>query len=420
VHRTSAGQGRSEQHAIDMLQLPMDCGERVLVVDAGESRAPDEALRAGMFGTRHALSISKAGLPAAVASLWIAPASDWVWALHRWRRFLGSHEWAIGQVPVGFRGVLGPGRSHQARLCVARYLIPRMIDSWIARYGPPRIAQVHWGLQATSQAAMAYLYQIGIPYLLTEHSSRFLQPATITAAARAQYARLAHQAALVTAVGAPLAESMADSLGLHGVEVTPNAIDPMFSHDPTPTQERGLRLVTVGTSPVKRVDLLLEALGAANLHGAQCELTIVGPCQQFEPMLRRLPARIRVRSILRVSPSRLAELFREADSYVCGSQHETFGMAPIEAAATGAVLVSTECGPPADAARSGLGLVAATGVEGLRGALEALASDIDRWRASREHRASLASARFGLRPVGERLVQLVLRAEHCAAKTPRS
>ncbi len=131
-----------------------------------------------------------------------------------------------------------------------------------------------------------------------------------------------------------------------------------------------------------------------------------------------VPSDGRVRVVRDMVPNdpRLVQLYRESHAFVLPTRAETFGIAAVEAAATGVPVVASNLG--------GLRDIVVDGVTGLRvhpgvvselvGALASLRDDPDRRaamaRAAREH----ALERFDARTNASRLVRLALDANAAA------
>ena len=116
-----------------------------------------------------------------------------------------------------------------------------------------------------------------------------------------------------------------------------------------------LRLLFVGqVAPHKGVDLLLQALGAMGRHADRFETRIVGSSElrdtggtnDFEDHLRALAGR--VAGPVAFEPyqpqDRVAEVYRWADVVAVPSRAEPFGMVPLEAMATGALVLGNDSG----------------------------------------------------------------------------
>jgi len=112
----------------------------------------------------------------------------------------------------------------------------------------------------------------------------------------------------------------------------------------------------------------------------------------------------RVRFAGALPPDALLEALRRADLYVSPSRREGFGVALVEALATGLPAVATACGGPEDIVRESDGVLVAPDdpsalADGIAGALSRVAG------FDRRGIASGALERFGRAPVAARLVE---------------
>jgi glycosyltransferase involved in cell wall biosynthesis len=142
------------------------------------------------------------------------------------------------------------------------------------------------------------------------------------------------------------------------VHVVPPGVDPVFSpaeHQRTPLVVAVGRLV-----PVKRHDLLLDAVAAARLDVPELEVVIVGEGYErgrLEAQRHRLGADGWVRFPGRVPLAELVDLYRRAWVVASASLAEGWGMSLTEAAACGTPAVATAVTGHRHAVRDG-----ATGV----------------------------------------------------------
>jgi len=184
-----------------------------------------------------------------------------------------------------------------------------------------------------------------IPFVFTEHSSTHnkLLPPKEARELREEYRR----ADVLIAVSSSLARIMERNTGLHA-QVVPNVVDTAtFCRERIP--HKGFHFVSAGNLiPVKGFDLLIRAF-AALPENARLSVFGRGP---EEASLRSLIGELGVgdRVALRGHCPReeLAETYAEADCFVLASQRETFGLAYVEAMASGLPVIATRCGGPED------------------------------------------------------------------------
>jgi glycosyltransferase involved in cell wall biosynthesis len=155
--------------------------------------------------------------------------------------------------------------------------------------------------------------------------------------------------------------------------------------------------------PIKRVDLLIDAVAAARARGAPVVLVVVGG-GECEHALRARASDAQIADAVRFAGYRsdIERVLAAADLAVLSSANEGTPVALIEAAAAGLPLVATDVGGVSDVVVSGTGELVPFGDAGALGAaIAALAADPERRReagaAARRH----VLARYG----AARLVQ---------------
>ncbi len=182
--------------------------------------------------------------------------------------------------------------------------------------------------------------------------------------------------------------------------VVPLGVDETL-FDAPPGQQRGAVVLFLSRiHPKKNVEALLEAFASAGPVSTGWTLVIAGDGEPgYVASLKGLSTRLgvegRVAFVGWVGGDGKRKAFGEASVFVLPSRQENFGVVVAEAMATGTpVVVSRDVALADEIERAGAGWVAASGVEGLRTALEeAMGSSQERGRRSAAAR-SLAGERF--------------------------
>lgn len=105
---------------------------------------------------------------------------------------------------------------------------------------------------------------------------------------------------------------------------------------PSSRPSRPLRAVTATRlAPRKRIAQLVECVVAAHEHGADIELRVFGEGPLRTPLEKRTADADYIHWCGRKSPDELADAYREADVFVSPVVHEAFGIAALEAHASG-------------------------------------------------------------------------------------
>jgi len=280
----------------------------------------------------------------------------------------------------------------------------------VVREHDPRFIHVH-ALYPSGAALRRLAADAGIPYVVTIHGSDL-------------YSNLEHQpwreelretvwaAAAVVCVSDSLARDAVALIGADPTRTTviPDTYDDVRFHFRERAAHQGpKRLVTVGRLvPVKGHDVLLRALARVIDAGLSVELSIVGAGSE-RAALERLAAELGISDRVRFTgalgaPDLVDELYH-ADAYVLPSHREGFGVALVEALATGLPAVVTRSGGPESIVGATDGVVVTPGDE------EALASGIERLvrDLSAFDGGAIAEGvrrRFGSAVIGDRLTRL--------------
>ncbi len=189
------------------------------------------------------------------------------------------------------------------------------------------------------------------PFVITEHSS-FLNNDRVSEELQQKMRTAYGKAARVLAVGSRLRDYIRLYTGTEAL-IVPNMLDTsVFSFVSERRRGDVFRFVSAGNFyRIKGFDILLEAMALLLRGGQRASLTVIGDGDE-EAALKRQAARLgleqSVRFTGRLRREEMASLYREADAFVLASRGETFGVAYIEAMATGLPVVATRCGGPED------------------------------------------------------------------------
>jgi len=378
----------------------------VLVVDAGQSFPLELSNSTGLFGKQFALSLAETGANVSVCALWLASGSLWTRALLDHRRRLGYHSWEESGILYNYLGMLGCPLSHSWRLKQIYKSVSSLIDTCIRRCGTPDVANIHWGLSATNQCAMIHLKNLGIPYVLSEHSSRFLTtPKGFSYFEQSCYVDAARSASANTAVSSTLCQRISQLTGCTTF-VVPNPLNPCFTNLPRqPNLGAPLRLITVATGEIKRLDRIAEALLELKGTLPGIQLTVIGNCsRKISPYQQALlKSNVDVKQFDSMTSAELATKFQSADAYICSSDHETFGNAPLEALACGTPVITTRCGGPEDFVTANTGLLCDRNPKSLAQCINSFSTRKAYWFAKRNEIATSIQTAYSRASVGLQL-----------------
>jgi glycosyltransferase involved in cell wall biosynthesis len=265
---------------------------------------------------------------------------------------------------------------------------------------------IHAHTLSAGVAALVLGRMLGAPVVISEHWSRFAL-GTLTPWERT-VARIAFQRAdLVCPVSERLRAAIEPYAPRARFRVVPNVVDTQaFAADgeARASHEGPARLLTVSLLTDKKgVDRLLDALVLLRADGAgPLALDVAGDGPARPALVERaralgLDGAVRFHGLQ--PRAEVARLMRGADLFVLPSVVETFGVALVEALASGLPVVATEVGIAPEVVDEHTGVLVRPGdpaalADGIRDALSRL-DDYDAAAA-----ASLAETRFGPDAVG--------------------
>jgi len=244
----------------------------------------------------------------------------------------------------------------------------------------------------------------GVPLVVTEHSTSFLRPGGLGAAAGKIYGWTAKRAALVMPVSSYLQKAMKKVYAPAAYKVHPNIFDPrVFYYKKMNSGKEKQLLFVGGLIERKGIEFLLRAF--AGLTDLQVKLSLVGegPEQKkYEKLARDLKVSERVIFLGRKQHKEIAALMRKSDLYVHGSRSETFGCVLMEAMACGLPVVASGVGGVPEVVDKGSGILVKYGeVKAFTAAMYKILSAPGSY--DREKIAARALVRFGNKKSGEKL-----------------
>jgi glycosyltransferase involved in cell wall biosynthesis len=235
-----------------------------------------------------------------------------------------------------------------AASCVA------LATAWARRHGRPDVLHAHgscWPFAAGAVAARQAARRLGIPYVVTEHSTRFLEGRPFDAAEDREIRRGLDGAARILAVGGALARAVEPFAPPGRLAVLGNLVDGAFFRPPDAPPARPTILCVAGLVPRKGVAGLLRAYGKAFPGDDAPVLEVAGDGPErsaLEAEARHLGLAGRVRFLGPLDRDGVREALWRAGLFALNSRIETFGIVLAEALAAGVPVVSTRCGGAED------------------------------------------------------------------------
>lgn len=268
--------------------------------------------------------------------------------------FLKGRKWKFGKKQLVLNGVrtfthtyLNKPKSPDYLVKKARKYGMAMLETYIAEFGKPDIVHLH--CYEGGEFAKAITGQYGIPYVVTEHSSRFLL-GTVPAALEPVAKDVFSHAAARIAVSKFLEETLEKKYALD-FRYVPNIVDvSAFKRDESVPKKEAFTFVHVaGLNANKNQEMLIRAFHACSAKHPEVELTIVGdgPLRnELEELVNGLGLSGKIRFAGHQSRGELLQTYNESHAFVLSSFKETFGVVLIEAMSCGLPVIATKCGGP--------------------------------------------------------------------------
>ncbi len=221
------------------------------------------------------------------------------------------------------------------------------VKKYISAQGKPDL--IHLQTYEMGSAALRIKEKLGIPYIITEHSSNLYGENTRLSDKLLQkiYSESEHNIAV-----SPYFANFLSSRFNTEFEYIPNSIDLQTFTTTVKEESDGVRLIHVAhTVPIKQQDLLLQAFKLAITNHKNITLTIVGDGPELKK-LRSLAIDLdierNVSFLGKLSNKEVRDRMQQSDIFILTSKKETFGVVLIEAMATGLPCISTKSGGPED------------------------------------------------------------------------
>ncbi len=280
---------------------------------------------------------------------------------------------------------------------------------------PFRPDLVHGHFYDAAAATLLLARRLGVPYVLTEHS-------TLARPLNLLERRAFREAGRVMPVSRMLQDAL-ESSGLEArYEVVPNVVD-LDSFSPAPHPPRPVkRLVAVTRmTEIKGVPDLLEALRLLKTRRQDWTCDLIGGGERggdYRALASRLGLMDQAVFHGELRRPEVAAALRAADLFVLASRIETFSVATVEAMACGLPVVVTACGGPEELVGPEAGvIVPKENPAALAEALDRTLSDLGRFRP--EEIARTVAGRFGAEVVGRRLLEIYEAVKREAGATGR-
>ena len=340
----------------------MSCSKlRVLIVPSWYPMAPAPSY--GVFFREQAQALARAGLGVSAVFPEMLPvlrASEFNVA-----RDVLRGSWETDEDGVLTRRVrsFAPDRWPTVRAWYWTAACEALILRHCARHGSPDLIHAHgaaWPFSAGALSARAAAAVLRVPYVVTEHASVFLENRPFPYVQAVRIRQGLASAARVVAVSRALAARLRQWVDEDRLEVVGNLVDSRFFTIPDMRPQNPTILCVAGLVPNKDVAGLLRGYAAAFPDEASPVLEIGGDGPErasLETEVTRLGLSGRVRFLGHLDRNGVRDALWRCGLFVLNSHLETFGVALVEALATGVPVVATRCGGPEDVVGEADGLL---------------------------------------------------------------
>lgn len=240
-------------------------------------------------------------------------------------------------------------------------------------FGKPDIVHAHF----YSIAAIASIAKekCGIPFVVTEHSSKLNKPLASISALDQKLTRRAYGPCdRLICVSQVLQSHIKENFGKDSVVVRNMVDDSCFTFSGKRQNGSPFVYVSIGNLiPLKGFDKLIDAFAQVS---NDTRLLLIGDGPEKEHLRQQAEAlglSERVEFLGQMERSRINEIFQTCHVFVLNSSSETFGVSCIEAMLTGLPVVVTRCGGPESFMDDSNGIMVPVGdKEALVGALRTI------------------------------------------------
>jgi len=213
-------------------------------------------------------------------------------------------------------------------------------------------------------AAMELKKKYNIPYVITEHMGpfpfeKFLENGNISS----KISEPLRNADRVIAVSSSLSKKI-ESFKIPTPVIIPNLVNENIftpSEAENKSDDHKIKFLTVCSFvEQKGIKELMNGIMKAVQHSCNFEITIAGsgPMEQYiENFIKENKLSDIITLIRNPERKNIAGLFRESDTFILPSRHESFGIVYLEAMSCGIPVIATDCGGPSDFIRDFNGIL---------------------------------------------------------------
>lgn len=242
----------------------------------------------------------------------------------------------------------------------------KIIQQYIKEKGKPDLIHVHVPMKAGIIAVWIKKLD-NIPYIVSEHSSLYLNIAQSNFSTRSFYFRhhtkkIFQHAAMVTNVSNAIATVLKEIFSLNDVRIIPNVVNVKYFNFKSKEKNKVFKWLHVSAmQPLKNVDKIIQAFKNISSITNNWELIICGPInKQHQKLVSDLHLQTQIKFIDEVIYKDVAKQMQQADAFIMFSKHENFPCVIIEALCCGLPVVASNVGGIAEAVNKANGILVET------------------------------------------------------------
>lgn len=329
-------------------------------------------------------------------------------SIRRWRKW-GIEKKTIEGVriyAVNLPGGRIPKTILQKMSILGLYILYRII---VNEQGKPDIMHAHFA--SIGYTASRLKKKTNIPLIITEHLSTMMKPEIDRRLF--ETAKQAYDNADILITVSPALKNVINKRFNRNAIHIPNIVDTELFSVSSIKKDNIFRFVSVGgLKTIKRMHLTIEAFINAFKDNERVTLTIFGEGPErasLENLIRKHNVSDKVRLMGLQSREDISKYLKESDCFVLASQAETFGVAYIEALASGVPVIATKCGGPESFVSDKNGIIIPVDdMDALVEAMKYMYYNANRY--NRELIAEEASKKFSPNAIASKLYQVYKEA----------
>ncbi len=289
----------------------------------------------------------------------------------------------------------------------------RFIKTYLQHSGRPDLVHVHVPMKA-GMVARWIRRNMKIPYVVSEHSTHYLDHTNDPFSERSLYHRNAvagimKDALAVTNVSTLMASVVERLFHLRRTIVIHNTVDTgLFNFSGLSTNPRPFRFIHVSTldEQQKRPADIIAAFNQLLETGRRAELVMVGPAGSESHRFDQVTSEF-IRFTGELPYAGVASELKNADAFILFSEFENFPCVLIEALCCGLPLIATDTGGVQEIITRDNGILISKGDKGQL--LAAMIAMMDKYRSfDREAIAADARGRYSYEHIGEEFEKLYI------------